>query len=173
MKVVRFGNLTVNKDNKLEITLFNFSGGYEGEPVTPAGMIKGIVNWLNDYVGKTDGMFNPIKDLSGAPLITGSNIPKDQSVLMIPDGTLALAELDPPVFSTNEYTFLEVEERVYQLIAMQIGITLTTEMGVIPGSVELIDVDDPRPHPDNVVGYCLTLENPPRYFLKVKNKGVR
>lgn len=173
MKVVRFGNVTVNKDNKLEITRFNFSSVYDGEPVTPAGMIKAIVNCLNDYVGKTDGMFSPVKDLSGAPLLMGSNIPKDQSVLMIPDGTVALAELDPPVFSTNEYTFLEVEERVYQLMAMQIGITLTTEMGVIPGSVELIDVDDSRPHPDNVVGYCLTLENPPRYFLKVKNKGVR
>lgn len=118
-------------------------------------------------------MFNPIKDLSGAPLIMGPNIPKDQSTLMFPTDTLALAELDPPVFSTNEYTFLEVEERVYQLVAMQIGVALTTEMGVIPGSVELIDVDDSRPHPDNVVGYCLTLENPPRYFLKVKNKGVR
>lgn len=173
MKVVRFGNVTINKNNELEITQFNFSSGYDGEPVTPAGMIKGIVNWLNDYVGKTEGMFSPIKDLSGAPVIMGPNIPKDQSALMISDTAVALAELDPPVFSTNEYTFLEVEERVYQLIAMQIGITLTTEMGVIPGSVELIDVDDSRPHPDNVVGYCLTLENPPRYFLKVKNKGVR
>lgn len=48
MKVVRFGNVTVNKDNKLEITSFNFASGYDGEPVTPAGMIKGIVYWLND-----------------------------------------------------------------------------------------------------------------------------
>ncbi|WNY41100.1 hypothetical protein [Klebsiella phage YC1] len=172
MKVVRFGNLTVNKDNKLEITQFNFSSESNGEPVTPAGMVKAIVKWLNSHVGNTDGMFNPIKDLNGVPLIAGVNIPIDQSKLVMPK-SVALAELDPPVFSTNEYTFLEVEERVYQLMAMQIGITLTTEMGVIPGSVELIDVDDSRPHPDNVVGYCLTLENPPRYFLKVKNKGVR
>jgi len=170
MKVIRFGNLTVNKDNKLEVTLFNFSNGYDGEPVTPAGIIKGIVNWLNEYVGKTEGMFNPVKCLSGAPLIMG-NIPKDPSTLMTPNDTMAVAELDPPVFSTNKFTFLEVEERVYQLVATQIGVALTTGVGVIPGSVELIDLDDHRSHPDNVVGYCLPLENPPRYFLKVKNKG--
>lgn len=66
MKVKQFGQITYNGEN-LNFKHFHFESSYEGEPVTHAGVVKAICEYLNSTIG--DNSFKPLTDV-----ITGKQL---------------------------------------------------------------------------------------------------
>lgn len=66
MKLTRFGTVTNNGDGIL-FTDFHFERSYENEPVTQAGLVEAICEYLNSKV--TDDSFKPATDV-----ITGKQV---------------------------------------------------------------------------------------------------
>ncbi|UYL04404.1 hypothetical protein EPNKCIFM_00102 [Klebsiella phage KP13-16] len=60
MKVEQFGHITFD-GKKLKFEYFHFETSYEGEPVTHAGMIKSICEYLNSTI--VDDSFKPFVDV--------------------------------------------------------------------------------------------------------------
>lgn len=164
MKIKRFGNLEETKTG-LRLNGFSFLANYEGEPFTYAGGFKAVIDHILRCFKEDPTVFEPIKPDGVNPILMRMGSPIETAYYTTPipkDEGLRLPH------------FIEVDERLYQLVVLQVGNVLTTEIGLIPGTIELIDVDHPGRHPDNVIGYCLTLEDPPKYFLRVKEtKDVR
>ena len=66
MKITRFGTVTNNGDGIL-LTGFNFESSYKDEPVTHAGIVKAVCEYLNSTI--TDDSFKPLTDV-----ITGKQL---------------------------------------------------------------------------------------------------